>query len=67
MLIGFLLIVMTTCSEELHFSVTKPVAPLGIFIGAAKQDGVWGEATSNFSLTTPSTLAIDATNAPLIE
>ena len=42
------------------------VAPPGCFIGGT-QDGVWGGAQQNFSFTTPSTLAIDATNAPFID
>ena len=36
------------------------MAPSGIFIGGAKEVGVWGGAPENFSLTTPSTLAINA-------
>ena len=46
------------------------MAQPGIFIGGggggAKNVGVWGGAPENFSLTTPSTLAINVTNAPLI-
>ena len=34
--------------------------------GGAKDAGVWGGATENFSLTTPSTLAINVTNFPFI-
>ena len=43
------------------------VAPPGTFIGGgAKNVGVWGGAQENFSFTTPSTLAINVTNAPFI-
>ena len=42
------------------------VAPPGIFIGGgAKYVGVWGRAPENFSLTTPSTLAINVTKAEI--
>ena len=44
----------------------RTVAPPGIFIGGARNVGVWGGAPENFSLTTPYTLAINVTNAPFI-
>ena len=47
--------------------VYKAVAPPGFFIGGEKQDGVWGGAPESFSWTTPSTLALDATNALFID
>ena len=43
------------------------VAPPGFFIGGAKRDGVWGGAPENFSWTTPSTLAVNATNTPFMD
>ena len=52
----------------LHHKFTeRSVAPPGFFIGGAKRDGVWGGAPEKFSWTTPSTLAINATNAPFID
>ena len=42
------------------------MAPPGIFVGGAKEDGVRAGAPENFSWTTPSTLAISATNTPFI-
>ena len=45
----------------------RTVAPPGIFIGGGvKNVGVWGSARENFSLTTPSTLVMNVTNAPVI-
>ena len=46
---------------------SESVAPPGYFIGGAKRNGVWGGAPENFSWTTPSTLAINVTNAPFID
>ena len=46
---------------------TEPVAPPGYLIGGAKRGRVLGGAPENFSWTTPSTLAINATNAPFID
>ena len=45
----------------------EAVAPPRIFIGGGggvNNIGVWGGAAENFSLTTPSILAINVTNAP---
>ena len=36
------------------------------FYWGAKDAGVWGSAPENFSLTTPSALAINVPNAPFI-
>ena len=52
--------------HQINVDNQNPVAPSGIFIGGAKEVGVWGGAPENFSLTTPSTLAINVTNAPFI-
>ena len=37
-----------------------------LFGGGVESVGVWGGALKNFSLTTPTTLAIHGTNAPFI-
>ena len=50
----------------LFYSSLLTVAPPGFVIGGAEKDGVWGGAPEKFSWTTPSTFAINATNAPFI-
>ena len=59
-----LLFVLTCLTPLIHMWL--PVAPPGIFIGGAKSLGVWGRGPENFSLTTPSNLAIIVANAPFI-
>ena len=57
-----------TIAQVIHWQLCKaPVAPPGYLIGGAKRKGVWGGAPENFSWTTPSTLAINVTNAPFID